>query len=202
MDEDWISITEAANRLTASGDKVDRSTLSRYLKQHAEALPLKPDGKSNLVEFGALVAHRSENIRIRTMLPLPTTGAAVSPAMSPAASRFVGTQADGAARKVNADAEMREMELARRKRQLTIVSEVDKAGRDAVALMMSAFERAIEPEAATTALKNGWDERRVRVALKAFMKSGLDVFHREVLNRLDEMRRSDEEDDEPAVSTE
>lgn len=201
MDEDWISITEAATRLTASGDKVDRSTLSRYLKQHAEALPLKPDGKSNLVEFGALVAHRSENIRIRT-LPFSAPAAPAASPSTPAASRFAGTQADGAARKVNADAEMREMELARRKRQLTIVSEVDKAGRDAVALMMSAFERAIEPEAATTALKNGWDERKVRVGLKSFMKSGLDVFHREVLNRLDEMRRSDEEDEEPAASTE
>ena len=202
MDEDWISITEAATRLTASGDKVDRSTLSRYLKQHAEALPLKPDGKSNLVEFGALVSHRSENIRIRALPFLAPAGAPAASPSAPAASRFAGTQADGAARKVNADAEMREMELARRKRQLTIVAEVDKAGRDAVALMMSAFERAIEPEAANTALKNGWDERKVRVGLKSFMKSGLDVFHREVLNRLDEMRRSDEEDEEPAASAE
>lgn len=202
MDEDWLSITEAAARLTATGDKVDRSTLSRYLKQHAEALPLKPDGKSNLVEYGALIAHRSENIRIRA-LPLGPPGAATQAASSaPTASRFVGTQADGAARKVNADAEMREMELARRKRQLTPVNEVDKAGRDAVALMMSAFERAIEPEAATAALKNGWDERKIRLVLKNFMKAGLDVFHREVLSRLDELRRPEEGGEEPAASTE
>jgi hypothetical protein len=44
-DGEWISITEAAQRLTAAGDPVDRSTLSRYLKQHSEALQLKPSGK-------------------------------------------------------------------------------------------------------------------------------------------------------------
>ncbi|WP_412033116.1 hypothetical protein ACLIR7_05865 [Nitratireductor aquimarinus] len=184
---DWISITEAATRLTAAGDAVDRSTLSRYLKQHAEALPLRRSGKSNLVDYDALVAHRGENIRIRTVPVEPTAGERV--AKRPA-TRFAGSQSDGAARKAQADAELREMDVAERRKELTPTSEVDQAGRDAVALMQSAFERAIETEAATVSLKYGWDERTVRIALKGFARTGLDVFHREILGRLDALSRT------------
>jgi hypothetical protein len=188
MAEDWISITEAAARLTAAGDPVDRSTLSRYLKQHAEALPLRPAGKSNLVEFAALLAHRGENIRLRS-LPTDIRPAPGRSHADPGAPRFPGSQSNGAARKANADAELREMDLAERRGQLTVVSEVDQAGRDTIALMQSAFERAIETEAATLAMKYGWDERTVRLALKTFSRRGLEVFNRELLERLDALRR-------------
>ena len=46
MSEEWVSITDAAKRLSAAGDVVDRSTLSRYVSQHAEALPTRREGKS------------------------------------------------------------------------------------------------------------------------------------------------------------
>lgn len=196
MTEEWISITDAAARLSAVGDRIDRSTLSRYLKQHAEALPLKADGKSNLVEFGALVAHRSENIRIRTEVaplfvqPAGASAAASMPSAPP--PRLKGTQSDGAARKAQAEAELKEMDLAERRGELTIVAEVDQGGRDAIALMQSAFERAIETEAAGLSLKYGWDERMARLALKGFAREGLSVFNREILKRLDGMRRQSE----------
>lgn len=187
MDEgEWISITDAAKRLSDAGDKVDRSSLSRYLSQHSEVLPLRREGKSNLVEFGALSAHRAENIRLRKAAP--------APASAPGAAqgrRFPGSQSDGIARKANADAEMREMDLAERRGQLTIVGEVDKAGRDAIALMRSAFERAIDGEASTASVKYGWDERIVRIVLKGFARKGVDVFHTEMLKRLDEINRGE-----------
>ncbi len=195
MDEDWISITEAAARLTAAGDRVDRSTLSRYLKQHAEALPLKPGGKSNLVDFVALAAHRGENIRVRPAALGPASGASSRSPQRPG-SRFAGSQSDGAARKAQADADMREMDLAERRKELTPYAEVDQAGRDAVAMMASAFERAIEAEAPPLSLRYGWDERVVRLALKNFAKAGLAVFNRHVLEKLDAMRRREDAGDE------
>ncbi|WP_236762666.1 hypothetical protein [Agrobacterium tumefaciens] len=193
MDEDWISITEAAARLTQSGDKVDRSTLSRYLKQHAEALPLREDGKSNKVAYIALVEHRSGNIRIRSA----PAGTLFSNVANPAPSsgnvhNRNKTQADGNARKALADAELKEMDLAKRRGELTTVDEVDQAGRDAVALMQSAFERAIEPEAATLSLKFGWDERTVRLALKGFAKLGLATFNEQVTKQLEALKRQAE----------
>lgn len=192
MEEDWISITEAAARLTARGDAVDRSTLSRYLKQHSEALALRPSGKSNLVEFGALLEHRQANIRLRPIAAAPTSAPPSAARGGMPAQRFAGSQSDGAARKAQADAELREMDLAERRKELTLVAEVDQAGRDAVVLMQSAFERAVESEAATLSLKYGWDERTVRLALKNFIKSGLSVFNREILIRLDAARREEE----------
>ena len=182
---EWLSITEAAARLTALGDAVDRSTLSRYLKQHSEALPLKRAGQANLVEFGALRQHRGENVRIRSAQPAYTS----APAARGKGKRFAGTQSDGAARKAQADAELREMDLATRRKQLTVVAEVDQAGRDTIALMQSAFDRAIEGEAASLSVKYGWDERTARLALKQFARKGLEVFNRELLSRLDAMRR-------------
>lgn len=195
MNEDWISITEAAARLSATGDRIDRSTLSRYLKQHAEALPLKPDGKSNLVDYVALTTHRGENIRIRSAV----TSARVAPEKPIGASagqttprQFTGSQAEGAARKVQAEAEIKEIKLAELRGELTPVGEVDQAGRDAVAMMQSAFERAIETEAQMLSLKYGWEERVVRLALKNFAKTGVAVFNRQVLEKLDAMRRRDD----------
>ncbi|MER8591458.1 hypothetical protein NKH33_07625 [Mesorhizobium sp. M1182] len=183
---EWISITDAAARLSAAGDRIDRSTLSRYLKQHAQALPTREEGKSHLVEFGALIAHRGENIRLRA-LPVAAPGAGKLSAKPP--SRFAGSQSDGFARKAQADAEMREMDLAKRRGELTPTAEVDKAGRDAIALMQSAFDRAIESEAASLSVKYGWDERVARIALKGFVRVGLDDFNREIRERLDQHAR-------------
>lgn len=180
---EFMTITEAAVRLTEGGEKIDRSTLSRYLKQHAEAGLLTADG---LVDFNRLIEHRGENIRLRSRASSAPRAPAAAQAPTPGA-RFV--QNDAAARDRMAVAEMREMDLAERRKELTPVSEVDASGRDAVALMMSAFERAIETEAATLSLKYGWDERTVRLALKGFSRQGLENFNREVLRRLDAMRR-------------
>lgn len=183
---EWLSITAAAERLTEGGDPVDRSTLSRYLGQYAEALPTRREGKSNMVEMGALVAHRRENIRLRR----PAAAARPAPRDNGRSVRFTGTQSDGLARKVNAEADIKEMDLAERRGSLTPTAEVDQAGRDAVALMQAAFERAVETEAATLSVRYGWDERITRIALKGFAKRGLEVFNREIRERLDNKARA------------
>ncbi|MCR6672189.1 hypothetical protein [Devosia ginsengisoli] len=181
--EEWISITEAARRLTAGGDVVDRSTLSRYVSQHAEALPTKREGKSNLVEFATLLQHRSENIRLtrRPVEPeLPVVGDGPRPP----------TQISAAARDKEASAALRELELARELRQITSVREVADAAQTAIVMMRNAFERSVDTEAASLALRHGWDERKARLALKDFVQTGVEVFHREMLDRLDALSRA------------
>ncbi|MCX2722601.1 hypothetical protein [Roseibium salinum] len=186
MDEDWISITEAAERLTKAGDVVTRSTLSRYLSKHGEALPTKRSGRETQVDYVRLRMHRSENIRIEPAVPTPAP-IVKEPAF---AGNLPGTKVNGAARKALADAELKELDLAQRRKQVTPTSEVDRAGRDAIALMNSSFERAVETEAASLSVKYGWDERTIRLALKKFVRTGLDVFHREILKSLDDFRRT------------
>ncbi|HOT83790.1 MAG TPA: hypothetical protein PLQ12_10875 [Candidatus Defluviicoccus seviourii] len=183
---DWLSITDAAARLTALGDSIDRSTLSRYLKQHAEALPVRREGRSGLVEFEALVVHRRENIRVEQK-PAPLLTAPASAGANAVADATAKTQSVGAARKALADAELREMDLAERRRELTPTREVDESGRGSVVLMQSAFDRAIEPMASECAIKYGWNERQVRLVLKSYARIGLDMFHRVMLQHLDAM---------------
>lgn len=197
MSECWMSITEAARRLSEAGDSLDRSTLSRYLKQHGEALPTRREGRSTLVEYEALEAHRGENIRLRPVeraapsvaVPAGPDGA-TSRASSNGGRRFTGTQSDGAARKAMADAELREMELAERRRLLTPTAEVLEAGQEAISKMQLAFDRAVEAEAAQVSVKYGWDERQARQAFKAFTRKGFEAFHEEMLSCLDELRRA------------
>jgi len=188
MSEEWISITDAAKRLSSAGDVVDRSTLSRYVSQHAEALPTKREGKSNLIEFGTLARHRAENIRLQqSRRPIEAV-----PAAAPDAGPRLPTQISAAARDKEASAALRELELARELRQITSVREVADAAQTAIVRMRGAFERAVEGESGSLALKHGWDERKVRLALKAFAQSGLEVFHREMLGRLDALQRADD----------
>lgn len=183
-----VSISDAAFRLTALGDKIDRTTLSRYLKQHAPTLPLTVSGRERLVEFEALLAHRRENIRIST----PTLGSIASEtpsqegAIQPA-KRFAGSEIDATGRLRMAQARDAELDLAERLKQVTPVAEVDRAGRDAVALMRAAMERAVEAEADRLNLRYGWDARVARLALKDFARVGIDVFHREVMKEIDAM---------------
>lgn len=191
--EEWVSITDAAQRLTALGRPVDRSTLSRYIAQHADALPSRRDGRATLVEFWALCAHRGENIRVAEPAPAEVPAAAAEATRSRGA-RFGGSQVDGAARKAMAQAEMAELDLAERRRELTPTAEVEQAGHDAIALMNSAFDRAVETEADAASARYGWDPRVTRIAFKRFARVGLETFHREVLGRVDDMRRREDAD--------
>ena len=194
MADEWVSITEAAKQLEAIGDKCTRSALSYYLKQHAEAIPVRKFGREQLVNINVLAAHRGANVRTRLAAVEgagdgETQGKRGRPVQQVA--RFSGTQAEGAARKAQADAELKEMDLALRRRTLTPTSEVDRAARDAIALMMSSFDRAVDTTAASVSARNGWDERTARTELKAFVRTGVDIFHREVLSRLDDMKREE-----------
>lgn len=192
MEQDWISITEAAERLSKAGDVVTRSTLSRYLRKHSEALETRKIGREVQVDYIRLLAHRAENIRIEKSAGATRAAPVQSERDVSKSAPLPGTektQVNGAARKALADAELRELDLAERRAELTPTREVDKAARDAVALMNSAYERAVESEAATLSVKYGWDERMVRLALKKFARVGLDTFHREVLKTLDDFRR-------------
>ena len=139
--EEWLSITAAAERLTAEGDAVERSTLSRYLSQHAEAIAVRQDGRARLVEINALRQHRAENIRL-PHVTLATVGRhaeaetqiVASRAGRAPAARSDGTQSAGLARKVNAEAELKEMRD----------SEMWKAGRTVRSLRPENQPEAIE----------------------------------------------------------
>jgi hypothetical protein len=184
---DKVSITEAVKYLAERGDAADRSTLSRYVKQHAEALPTERKGKETLVDPEALLRHRQENIRLKVPGPRKAPSSRNEPDTRGA------TQAHSAARKVTAEAELKEIQLAREKGQLTPTSEVEAAALEAVAQMRSAFDLAVNTAADRLAAKFGGEARLYRPELKAMIRAGLDEFTR----KMTELAHATEEGQQP-----
>jgi hypothetical protein len=165
-----VTLKAAVDLLAARGDTVSKSALSRYLKQHAEALPVEREGRDLFLDFEALARHRSENIRLAESAPR----AAARPTYSPRST----TQADGAARKVTAEAELKELQLASQKGLLTPTAEVQEAARDAVTQMRAAFDLAVNITAEQIAARLGGETRLVRPLLKHMIRAGLEEFAR------------------------
>ncbi len=165
---DEISLTDAAARLNQLGDPVDRSTLSRYVAKHSDALPTRRDGKSTLVSFSALQLHRRQNVRIDQHQP---------PAPAPMA-RMVPNRNDATAAKLDVETKLRELDLAQRTGLLVLTAEIDEAARDAVTRLKTSFERAISETAEQIAAKLGGEARLVRPLLKEMVRNGLDDFAR------------------------
>lgn len=181
-----VSITEAVKFLAERGDAADRSTLSRYVKQHAEALPTERKGKETLVDPEALHRHRQENIRLKPVAPRKAV-------TRDEAEPRGATQAHSAARKVTAEAELKEIQLAREKGQLTPTAEVEAAALDAVTQMRAAFDLAVNAAADRLSAKFGGEARLYRPELKAMLRVGLDEFTR----KMNEMAHATEEGQQP-----
>lgn len=169
-----VTLRDAVAMLAKRGDVVSKSALSRYLKQHAEALPVERVGRDLFLDFELLANHRAENIRLIDASPraaLPATGAGPKPQRS-------STQAEGAARKVAAEAEIKELQLAKEKGLLTPTAEVEEAAREAVTQMRAAFELAVNATAEQIAARLGGEARLVRPLLKKMIRDGLEEFSR------------------------
>ncbi|EJW12620.1 hypothetical protein A33M_1903 [Rhodovulum sp. PH10] len=160
--DDLVSLTEAAARLAAIGDRVDRSTLSRYVSSHAAALGPVRRGRETLVSFDVLREHRAKNIRLGDAKPF-----------APARSK-----SDSQARKVDAEARLRELELAREERHITSVAEVVDGAHAAVAAMRAAFDLAINDTAEQLGQRLGVEPRLVRPFLRQLGNKGQDAFAR------------------------
>lgn len=173
-DDDWKPISDVAAALTAIGDRVERSTLSRYISKWG--IETRKKGRSTLVQFTIVRDHRRENMR------LDTNANVVSEAVNHSGNNpRSSVELTGAQRKSLASAQREEMALARDMGTLIPAAEIEQAMRDAFAMLRAGFEKSIETTAADANLKYGFDERQVRQILKTFQAHGVDAFHREML---------------------
>lgn len=60
---EWVTIGRAAELLTQSGDPIDRSNVSRYLKRFPE-IPSRKEGRCRYVDIAALFDHRNHNVMV------------------------------------------------------------------------------------------------------------------------------------------
>jgi hypothetical protein len=160
-----VSLTRAAELLTEAGDVVERSTLSRYIAKHADALNPARQGRETVINFEALAQHRKENIRL-----------AVAPSTKPYAQ--VRARSDEAAANLRAQRRLRELELGRQEGLLILKSDAEEAAHSAVSALRSALALALNDTADVIASVTGSEVRLVRPHLRAFEKKGLDQFVR------------------------
>lgn len=163
-----VNLTRAADLLTESGDAVTRSTLSRYINQHEDALaPTR--GRETLVDFEALQRHRSENIFL--------SGTKRSVEDLAAASR-----SEEAAGNLRAQRRLRELDLGEREKVLTPRLEVEEAAVVAVSSLKNAFSLALAETAEVIAATVGCEARLIRPHLRSFERKGLEAFIRTLID--------------------
>ncbi|ACB96728.1 hypothetical protein [Beijerinckia indica] len=157
-----VTISKAAELLTAAGDAVVRSSLSRYVTKYADALNPKKMKAGTVIDFELLVKHRKENIRVEDKKQYDQARG----------------RADEAALNIRAQRQLREIEIGSRLGGLTPTSEVQKAAHEAVAAMRSAFALAVNDAAAAIADATGADLRMIQPHLRAFERVGFEHFVR------------------------
>lgn len=156
-----VSISEAARQLAASGDRVDRSTLSRYVQRHADALNPKRKGKSTLVSVDALRRHRAENIH----LDVEQAAAGTPPTAAPVSG---DEPASWKQRRDRANAMREEIELERMLGTLCPVSEVQRAGQDTAQIMIASEDLIVREMSEKIARALGVEVRVLRPHVKEF----------------------------------
>ncbi|WP_375308394.1 hypothetical protein WI560_13500 [Bradyrhizobium sp. A11] len=154
-----VSITEAATLLTADGDPIDRSTLSRYVSRWAVALSPAKLGRETVVDYEKLKLHRAENIRLDA---------------KPLAKAV--TKSDSQARKLDADARLRELDLAEREGKITLRSEVAEAAQVAIAELRAALDAAVNDAAEQIGHAVASEPRLIRPALRKMVAKGFEAF--------------------------
>lgn len=181
-----VNLRRARELLAERGDRVEQSTLSRYVSKYADALEHRRDGRETTIDFESLANHCGENVN-RTAASSTTSVQSVRRG-----------RADEAALNIRAQRQMRELEIAERIGALTPTREVRSAAAEAVSALRNAFALALNDAASALANAFNLEPRLVRPHLKAFEKNGLGAFARALLeNDLvaeiepDEGRRSD-----------
>ena len=162
MSDSLVSLTEAARRLTEAGDKVDRSTLSRYVRQHAADLRPASRGKETVVEFDRLAAHRRSNSRI-------TDAGAFDEDVEFGIERALKTRGE----RLRID-----LDLGERTGVLTVVREVENAAHAAVGAMRNALSNAAGDTSETIAKVLGIEASIVRPHIRAYERLALTAFVR------------------------
>ena len=187
-----VSVARCAELLTAQGDKIDRSALSRYCDAHG--LKGEKIGREVKVDFEVVAAHRAANYTREVM-----SGAQLAPPVTPPASPLI--QADlgltasaapaagaGSARaeSMSEHRGLKAVQLRQALRDeakaeglLTVVAEVDAGVAEAIVEMRAVFANVNEDVSERLAAELGLPPEKVRIlraAFKRFAQMGQERF--------------------------
>jgi hypothetical protein len=167
-----VGLSRAIELLAALGDSISLSTLSRYVQKYADALSPAKQGRKTIVDFEALLEHRTQNIHMGALSSPPSE-------LKPGAAapfRAAHGRADMAALNIRAQWQMRELDLAERAGALTPTCEVKEGAISAIQALKSAFALALNSTADAMGNELGVEPRLVRPRLRAFERIGMDAF--------------------------
>lgn len=130
-----VSISRCAELLTAAGDRIDRSALSRYCDAHG--LKLGKLGRDVVVDFEAVRAHRAQNFQREVMSGQPVPAVAPTPAAPTPVAQISNMEEHRQLKAVALRQALRDE--AKQEGLLTDVAEVDAGAADAIVEMRTAF---------------------------------------------------------------
>jgi hypothetical protein len=123
----WVTVAKAAEVLTARGDEIDPSNVSRYLARYP-VIPSERRGKFRMVDLAALIEHRRTNVFVADKQAARGTEAAASPPVVAASAPVVVqpkaepeplelTAPDGDSSLADINKQIKLLELRRRQRE-------------------------------------------------------------------------------------
>lgn len=173
-----VSVARCAELLTAKGDKIDRSALSRYCDAHG--LKGEKIGREVKVDYEAVAAHRAANytrevmsgaaieaVVVQAAPVAPTLVARAEPSMSPTA-QIANMSEHRGLKAVQLRRELREE--AHEEGLLTVVAEVDAGVAEAIVEMRAAFAHANEDCSERLAAELNLPPEKVRALRAAFKR--------------------------------
>lgn len=190
-----VSVARCAELLTAAGDSIERSALSRYCDKHG----LKQGrAKGTRVDFETVRAHRAANYTREVMSGRPVAATPASPSAqaleAPAAAQVVRIpERDDPARGLK-EIQLRaaQREEAEAEGRLTHVAEVDAGAAEAIVEMRAAFAESRGPSAEHLAAELGLPPEKVRVlraALRRYDRVGQERFAARIARALQDVNR-------------
>lgn len=118
--EGWVTVADAAKALTAAGDPIDASNVSRYLARNTD-IPTEKNGKFRWVDLAALKAHRNTSVFVADKRETRDPELLSAPALEPPS--FAGRDdEDEAPTRANSELartklEIQQLELRKRQRE-------------------------------------------------------------------------------------
>lgn len=177
-DARFVSVSKAAEIVSeAEGQKVDRSTLSRYVTRYASEFSPRREGRETLIDVNALLEHRQINIRVERGSAEPYK-AATKVSSSKERRGEVQLRLD------EIELEREEEKRAQERGQLVPVDEVAAAADAAIKAFIAALDKGESDAVDEIARRTKSEARYVRPGLRILKNSALEAFRQALLDVL------------------
>lgn len=155
----------------AEGQRVDRSTLSRYVMRYASELNPKREGRETLINVDALLEHRRVNIRVERASAAPYVKAAVIASHKERRGE-IQTRLD------EIELEREEEKRALERGEVVPVGDVVKAAEAAIAAFSAALDKGESDAVDDIARRTRSEARYIRPGLRELKRSTLAAFRK------------------------